>query len=842
MLRFTFYSLLACFIAGIVAVLAVVGIFMPQLPLIDEIREVKLETPLRVYTREGELIDEFGEKRRIPVTFDETPENLVNALIAAEDDRFFSHPGVDWQGILRAVMELARTGEKNQGGSTITMQVARIYYLTAEKTYTRKIKEIMLALKIERELSKQEILALYMNKIFLGHRAYGVGAAAQVYYGMDLEELRLEQLAMIAGLPKAPSTMNPVSNPKRALERRGYVLDRMLTVGFINAEQHSSANAAPITARRHQLKPEVSAPHVAEMVRSEMVRRYGVSVTTLGYQVFTTLDGRLQKHANEVVRNSLLGYDRRHGYRQAEHHYELADDADEEQWQTLLNGFNTVADLIPALVVAVEEQSIAAYANEIGVVSIAWDDIKWACKYISAGRCGATPKRAADVVQMGDVIRILEVAVEDSKETPAADVQEVDSEPMVSEPTPSPQKKWVLTQIPKIEGALVSLNPEDGAVRSLVGGFNFSRSKFNRVTQAKRQPGSNFKPFIYSAALEKDYSPASMVNDSPIVFDAPGQQDTWRPENYEGKNYGPTRLRVALAKSRNLVSVRLLRNVGIERALAHISNFGFQIDQLPHNLSLSLGSGVVLPIEVARGYAVFANGGYLIDPHFIERIASSDGELVLRVAPLRACNECERSSLLGDEEPESIEDLQELAEQEDERGLAPRTVSAANAWLMTSMLQGAIQRGTGAKAWREFKRKDLAGKTGTTNEQRDAWFSGFNAEVVTTVWVGFDQVQPLGKNETGAQAALPMWIDYMRAVLDDMPESTLEQPSTVVTVRIDPQTGRRARSGTPGAVFEHFQHGNLPEHAEGPLNYEFGYELERGIGTTESGPAAEQLF
>ncbi len=834
MLRFGFYSLLSCFIGGLILSLAVVSYFIPQLPSIEEIREVKLETPLRVYTRQGELIDEFGEKRRIPTDYADTPKMLVDALVAAEDDRFFSHPGVDWQGILRAVKELVRTGKKTQGGSTITMQVARIYYLSAEKTYTRKIKEILLALKIERTLNKQEILELYMNKIFLGHRAYGVGAAAQVYYGVSLQELDLSQLAMIAGLPKAPSTMNPVSRPARALTRRQYVLDRMLTVGFITAEQHILASNSPLTAKLYALQPEVSAPHVAEMVRAELVRRYGDSAYTQGYSVFTTLDGRLQGHATKVLRASLRGYDRRHGYRGAEHHYELTQDAGEEQWQTLLNGFNPVGGLTPALAIQVDEQSVQVYANDVGLVSVGWDDIKWAREYISAARRGSAPKSAEEVVQVGDVIRILEVAVEvdaAAEETDFLDGQTQHETEAV--PPPSPETRWVLSQLPVIEGGLVSLRPEDGAIQSLVGGYDFSQSKFNRVTQAKRQPGSNFKPFIYSAALETGYTAATMINDSPIVFDSPDQEDTWRPENYEGKNYGPTRLRVALAKSRNLVSVRLLRRIGIERALSHISNFGFNVDDLPHDLSLSLGSGEVPPMEVARGYAVFANGGYLIDPHFVERIEVGDSQVVFKAKPLRACHNCARIPFTGDDEPESIEDLQQLVTEEHELGLAPRVIGAENAWLMTSMLQGVIRRGTGAKAWREFKRKDLAGKTGTTNEQRDAWFSGFNSEIVTTVWVGFDQVQPLGKNETGAQAALPMWIDYMRPVLDGTPESTMEEPPGLVTMRINPQTGTPAVLGDASAIYETFRAGLVPKRLA-----DRSYKINRQ-GETE---APEQLF
>ncbi len=801
MLRFVFYSLLLGALLVLLGAGGVMWYIVPQLPPVESLRDVRLQTPLRVYTSDNALIAEFGEKRRQPVAIEDVPVMMKRAFIAAEDDRFYHHPGVDWMAILRAVVELVQTREKKQGGSTITMQVARNFFLSPEKTYERKLKEVALAVIIERELSKDEILELYLNKIFLGHRAYGVGAAAQVYYGAPLEQLTLAQIATIAGLPKAPSRTNPISNPEAARDRRHYVLGRMLKLGFIDQAAHDAADAAPNTAEWHGQAVEVDAPHLAEMVRDFMLSRFGDAAYTAGYKVVTTIDGVRQEAAVSAVRKSLLEYDLRHGYHGAEAQVALAADAGEEAWRAALDGYYEVGGLQPALVLAVEQDKAVAWSRRTGAVTLPWDGLRWARRYLGTDARGAAPKDAGDVVAVGDIVRIRWVVPEpDESAGKDAAVQSAGH--------------WQLAQIPRVEGALVSLDPNDGAVQALVGGFDYRHSKFNRVLQAQRQPGSNFKPFIYSAALEKGFTAASFINDAPIVFDAPGLESAWRPENYSGRYFGPTRLREALTKSRNLVSIRLLRAIGTDYAREYVSRFGFRPDELPRNLSMALGSGEVTPMQVVSGYAVFANGGYRVEPWFVQRVEDESGAVVFEAHPPTVCRVCEKITLDDEGEPTDLQTLIGMRELPPEVS-APRVVDAENAWIMNSILQDVIKFGTGRKA-RSLGRNDLAGKTGTTNDQKDAWFSGFNGRLVTTVWVGFDRVRPLGRRETGAQAALPMWIDYMRVALDGVPESTMERPAGLVTVRIDPDTGLLAGANHPNAIFESFREGQVPPRGEAP--------------------------
>jgi len=797
MLRFSFYLLLSVFIAGVLVVGAVLWSVLPGLPSANALRQVHLQTPLRVYTRDGRLIAEFGEKRRHPVTIDQVPQLMKEAFIAAEDDRFYQHPGVDWMSIARAAIELAKTREKKQGGSTITMQVARNFFLTPEKKYERKIKEIVLAVKIEQELSKDEILELYLNKIFLGHRAYGVGAAAQVYYGAALEDLTLGQIAMIAGLPKAPSTTNPVTNPETAAVRRAYVLSRMLKLGYIDAAAHDTALREPAATVVHGLSTEVSAPYLAEMVRSVLLKDYPDDAYTAGYRVFTTVESDKQEAANKAVQTALIDYDRRHGYRGAEHHFNLAPDVEVHVWADLLKGYFDIGPLRPVLVIAVNERDSQVYTANQEILTIPWEGIKWAREYISHNVRGAAPKNAGDVLQLGDIIRIdWRPPVTDNKK--ATDLNSVVAVGF-----------WRLAQIPDAEGALVSLNSHNGAIQALVGGFDFKKNQFNRVTQALRQPGSNFKPFIYSAALEQGFTAASFVNDAPIVFDAPGLASEWRPQNYSGKYRGPTMLRKALAYSRNLVSVRLLRAIGVDTAIRHIKRFGFDSSRLPRNLSMSLGSGELTPLELVAAYAVLSNGGYKVEPFFIERIESPDGTIVMQADPFTVCSDCFNPDVDDDGEPLDIASMIKLAESNQVRA-AERVLDANNAWIMNSMMRDVIKIGTGRRA-RQLNREDLAGKTGTTNDQKDAWFSGFNGDIVTTVWVGFDNSHPLGRRETGASAALPMWIDYMRIALDGAPLSVMERPAGLITVKINPTTGLLASADDPSAVFESFRAGNVPK-------------------------------
>ncbi|MEX2524633.1 MAG: penicillin-binding protein 1A [Gammaproteobacteria bacterium] len=826
MLRFITKLALLILLLGTVTLAVIAIIIIPDLPEVDALRDVRMQVPLRVYSADGSLIAEFGEKRRIPVKIEDTPEQMVQAFLAAEDDRFYQHPGVAWQGIARAAYVLLKTGEKREGGSTITMQVARNFFLSREKSYIRKLNEIFLALKIEQELSKEEVLELYLNKIYLGHRAYGIGSAAQVYYGRNVNELTLPQIAMIAGLPKAPSTTNPVSHPERALNRRAYVLNRMLTQGYISREEYSEAMKAPVTAVLHSPDVELEAPYVAEMVRTRMLEMHGEEAYNAGYKVFTTVRDKNQVAANHALRESLLEYDRRHGYRGPEQHLQLEESGGEAAWRQLLEPFPVIGNLYPALVVEVHEQSVTAWLSGIGLIDIEWSGLEWARPYINENLRGAQPKTAGAILEPGDVIRIIE-----------------DNE-----------GRWLLSQIPEVEGGMVSLDPNDGSVLALTGGFDFQRSKFNRITQAMRQPGSSFKPFVYSAALEAGYTAASIINDAPVVFDDPGIEDIWRPENYSRRYYGPTRLREALINSRNLVSIRLLHDIGVSFTLDHVEKFGYDKKQLPRNLSLALGSGNITPMQHARAFSVFANGGYRIEPWFLARIENIDDEIIYEHDPLVVCRDC-REPLSGengdnDRETNRAEETDndpvnsgtdvtwlvspDIAPEPAPR-IAPRTVSEENVWIMNSITRDVIQHGTGRRA-RVLNRSDISGKTGTTNDQRDAWFAGFSPEVVAVSWVGFDNFQPLGNIETGARAALPMWIRYMRVALEGIPVNIPERPAGLVMARIDPDTGKLASPGNPDAIFEVFRSGNVPTEEEGRT----APDIFSNDGGSQSSP--EQLF
>ena len=735
----------------------------PELPSIDNLRDVRLQVPLKVYSRDRKLIAEFGEKRRNPLRYDEFPERMVQAFLSAEDANFFSHPGVDYRGLLRAGVQLALTGEKKQGGSTITMQVARNFYLSRKKTYTRKLSEIFLALRIERELSKAEILELYLNKIYLGHRSYGVGAAARVYYGKTVDELDLAQTAMIAGLPKAPSSFNPLANPPRAIERRNYVLGRMLDLGFIDRSAHDQAAQQPISASRYAPDIETEAPYIAEMVRADLVERFGQEAYTGGYTVYTTIDSKAQTAANKGVRNALDAYGERHGFYGPEEKLEPLP-TEPEALDAALADRPSVGQLLAAVVTAVEKDTATVYLGDGESATLTWEQMKWAQPFINTDRRGAMPKKASDILKPGDVIRVKAVT---EKEKPA----------------------WRLAQIPRAAAALVALDPHDGAIRALVGGYDFYQSKFNRVTQAKRQPGSGFKAFIYSAALENGFTPASLINDAPVVFEDPSLEGAWRPENYSGKFFGPTRLRYALTKSRNLVSIRLLRSMGIENALRHIANFGFDPDELPDNLSLALGSASVTPLQMASAYAILANGGFRVEPYLVQRIEQAGTGVVFEASPLVVCEDCSADETIAN--------------------AAPRVLDARNRYLMYSMMQDVIRHGTATKA-RELGRKDLAGKTGTTNDQRDAWFNGFNQDLVANAWVGFDDNSKLGRGEVGGKAALPAWMEFMRTALDGLPDREPKMPQGIVTVKIDPRTGARASASAKDAIFETFRAENAP--------------------------------
>ncbi|RLA03588.1 MAG: peptidase, partial [Gammaproteobacteria bacterium] len=632
------------FLLGSVAIAVLAAVIylriQPQLPSIEVLRVVQLQEPLRVYSHDRRILAEFGDKRRTPVNIEEVSPVLVNAFLAAEDDHFFEHSGIDVPGLVSAAVELVVTGKKRRGASTITMQVARNFFLSTEKTYWRKLTEILLAFKIEESLSKDEILELYLNKIYLGHHAYGVGAAAQVYYGKSVNDLTLAQSATIAALPKAPSRVNPINGPEETLARRNYILGRMLKLGYIEQLAYDEAIAEPDEAALYKVRTEAGAAYVAEMVRQEMVKRYGKAVYTSGYDVITTLDVKRQQAANQALRKDLIAYSKRHGFRGAEAHFSLEEISDEDR-SGLLDDYPEVGGLAAGLVIGVEEQSVEVLLQGGDLVTIGWDGLSWARPYKSANRMGKSPKQASKILSVGDIVR----------------VQQQDDD------------AWNLTQVPKIEGALVSLRPEDGAIVALVGGFDFRKSKFNRATQAKRQPGSSFKPVVYSAALEKGFTPATMINDAPVVFDDPNLESTWRPENYSGQFYGPTRLREALYRSRNLVSIRILRAIGASYVVDYAQRFGFTDDQLPNDLTLALGSASVTPLQMARAYAVLANGGYLIEPYLISGIYDASGEALYRANPAIACPRC----------PESIEVINESGMQT--INLAPQMLTPQNVWL-----------------------------------------------------------------------------------------------------------------------------------------------------------------
>ena len=788
---FLVFSLIAgTGLAAVVAAVVFIWIhFVPQLPATESLRDVPLQVPLRVYARDKRLIAEFGEMRRRPLRLEAMPETLRVAIVATEDEHFYQHPGVDWRGIVRALVHLARTREKGPGGSTITMQVARNFFLGREKTYFRKLNEILLALKIERELSKDEILELYLNKIFLGHRAYGVAAAAEVYYGKKLDELDLSQIAMITGLPQRPSAFNPITNPERATTRRNHVLRRLLEVGYIGEADFRTASQAPITAALHAPSAEAEAPYVAEMVRREIEKEFGSSAYTGSYGVHTTIDSRLQAAAVRALRESLLEYDRRHGYRGPEDRYELDVSSDPARIEEILAGVPPVGGLLPAVVTAAGAEEAAVHVRGEGEVVLPFKGIEWARLYVNVNRRGPAPKKASDVLAPGDLIRVLRTG-----------------------------DGWALAQVPKVQGALVAMDPEDGAILAMAGGFDFFRSKFNRGTQARRQPGSSFKPFIYASALARGFTAASLVNDAPVVFDDPALEAQWRPENYSGKFFGPTRLREALVTSRNLVSIRLLREVGVDFALDYVQRFGFDRERLPRSLTLALGSGEITPLEAATGYSVLANGGFSVRPWFVERVQDRRQETVRAAAPVRVCRECSEGEW-----------------EKDGAGVAPRVVPAGDIWILHSILRDVIRRGTGRKAL-ALERADLAGKTGTTNNQHDAWFCGFVPSLVAVAWVGFDEHSTLGHHEVGGRAALPMWIKFMRTALATVPERIPPPPEGLVKVRINPDTGRRADASDPDALFETFRAARLSSISAGSAAARFGTpssDSDRASGTTQ---------
>ncbi len=738
----------------------------PTLPTSDDLRGQNRQVPLRIYSRSGALIAQIGEQLRVPVTDEQIPALVKQAFLAAEDDSFYSHGGVDYLGILRALYVNASTGEASQGASTISQQLARTLFLSSDKRIKRKLQELFLTFRLERDFTKEQILTTYLNSIFFGQRAYGVAAAAEVYFGKSLDELSVAEAATLAGLPKGPSIYNPVKNPERALQRRHYVLQRMLSLHYIDDAAAEQAQREPIRAREYAPLFDVEAPYVAEMARLDLIDRFGEAAVNNGYRVYTTIDSRLQTAAERALRIGLLEYDRRHGYRGPLKRAAVKPGVAVTALEDALAKIPNAGNLKAAVVVSVAPKSARIYVGGQGYSQIEWSGMSWAR--------GSGDASAELIMQVGDIIYVINNG-----------------------------KTAELVQLPQVQGALVSLDPDDGALVAMVGGFDYGISKFNRATQAQRQPGSGFKPFLYSAALEHGFTPASIIMDAPIMADDHGAEITWRPQNSGGEFSGPMRLREALVKSRNLVSIRLLRGTGAGAVIDYAARFGFPVSDMPRNETLALGSLVATPVTVANAYASFANGGYRVNWYFIDRIENESGEVVYRAEPKRACEACEPDAVVTENATPLLVD---------EKHRAPRIISAANAWLMNDILGDAVRRGTGRGAM-VLGRNDLSGKTGTTNDERDTWFNGFNRRLVASVWVGFDQSTPLGEGEQGARTAVPIWVIYMREALRGTPDVPRPRPAGLITARISTETGKLLPEGASGGIDETFLADHLPEAA-----------------------------
>ncbi|MGM0481555.1 MAG: penicillin-binding protein 1A [Pseudomonadota bacterium] len=786
-------SLVILFLLGVGSVAALYFYVKADLPSVATLRDVELQTPMQVFSKDGELISQFGEKRRIPVSLEDVPKSMVDAFLSTEDSRFYQHYGVDPIGVMRAFYVLVTTGDIKEGASTITMQLARNFFLSFDRAWMRKIKETFIALHIEQLLNKDEILELYLNKIAFGHRAYGVGAAAQVYYGKSLQQLNLAQIATIAGLPKAPSNLNPLSSPEASKARRRVVLLRMLDEKKITREQFDQAADAPVTAQQHGAEVTLNAPYVAEMVRQQMVEQYGEERSyNAGFNVYTTVKSEVQLAAQKAVWDNLHAYDERHGYRgpvsilwSSENGETALSHSEIRQYLQQLKSFGAVT---PAVVTEIGEQQATVLVKGQDQLTLPWQAMHWARAYINEERQGPPPETTADIMQPGHVIWLRKAA-----------------------------QQWRLAQLPEPSSAIVSLQPKDGAVAAVVGGYSFTLSQYNRATQAERQVGSNIKPLVYSAAFEQGFTLASLVNDAPINQWNPGTGIAWRPKNSPDVYEGPIRLRKALAKSKNVVSVRLVRDVGVKTTADHIAKFGLPRSQVPENESISLGSLSMTPMQVARAYAAFANGGYLIDPYVIERVENGSGELINQEEPRLACRQCDNP--------------------------APQIISEQNAFLVAQAMNSAVwgggswghETGWNGTSWRIQRSqpiidevgRDIAGKTGTTNDVRDTWFSGFTSGLVTTTWVGFDDVsrqlgrttmhplldssqQAISGGEAGAKTALPGWILFMEQAVSEYPADNLMIPPGVVNVRIDLATGKLTHRTDYTTRFEYFINGTEP--------------------------------
>ena len=740
--------LAAAALAGALVIVFASVIVYPALPTLDVLTDYRPKVPLQVYSIEGRLIGEFGEERRAVIKIGTVPKPMRDAILAAEDERFYQHGGVDYVGVLRAALSNFVSGGARQGASTITMQVARNFFLSKEKTLTRKFNEMLLAFKIEHSLTKDQILELYVNQIFLGQRAYGFAAASQIYFGKTLDQLSIAETAMLAGLPKAPSRYNPVVNPQRAKLRQQYVLRRMRELNFISDAQWQLADQQPLKVKKEVNDFVVKADHLAEMVRQVLYERFRDDAYTRGFKVYTTLSAEHQQAAYTAVRKGVTEYDRRHGYRGAESYVELERQPSDEALEDALQDATESDDIYPALVLEISSRVIKVYRKGGEVLEVSGEGLKF------AQRMMGDKAPANQRLRRGAVVRIQK----DDK------------------------GRWQITQLPQVEAALVSVDPRDGAIRALVGGFDFNRNKYNHVMQALRQPGSSFKPFIYSAALEKGFTPSTIIDDAPLLFDASQTgSEPWEPRNYDGKFEGPMRLRTALVKSKNLVSVRILQAITPQYAQDYITRFGFDAKYHPPYMTMALGAGNVTPVQMVGAYAIFANGGFRVNPHFIARIEDDKGTVIAQARPQRA----------GE--------------------TAQRVIDARNAFIMTNILQDVVKTGTAVRAMK-LGRTDLAGKTGTTNDFIDAWFCGFGTGLVAVAWIGFDNPHTLGNGETGSQAALPMWMGYMGKVMAGVEAQPRSVPEGVVQARIDPETGLRDPGG---GIADYFYQEFLPGEQDG---------------------------
>ncbi len=794
-----FLATLLVTLAGSVmlAFLATYYYLKPTLPDVAQLRDVRLQVPLRIYTRDGLLLGQLGEQRRVPVRWEDIPPVVVQAVLAAEDDRFFEHPGIDWQGMVRAVLVAATTMEMSQGGSTLTQQLVRTTLITKERQLRRKLREIFLSLALENELTKQEIFTLFVNTQFLGQRAYGFAAAAETYFGKPLAEVNAAEAATLAGILQAPSRLNPAASVDNARSRRAYTLRRMRELGYLEERAYREALDAPLSRELHGPRVEIEAPYVAELVRQELFEEFGARIYSDGFRVFTTIDSRLQRASDVALRSAVLEYDRRHGYRGHAGRLEVGE-ADPDRLAPQLEAWPVVGGLLPAVVLNTGREDATALGRDRKTYRLPVDGLRWARPALGAGIFGPAPKIPADALKAGDVIYLL----------------------------PSGGDRALLVQRPEVQGAFVALDPMDGAIVALSGGFDFYSAKFNRVTQARRQPGSSFKPFVYSAALEKGFTAASLILDAPVVYEAKLAEDgteeekDWRPVNDTGRFYGPTRLREALARSRNLVTIRLMRFLGVEYVRDYVQRFGLPGAHIPADLTAALGTAQLTPLEMATGFATFANGGSAVRPYLVGRLENTDGTIMKQATPRVVCRDCAAPEAASSSALRNIvagdglgvlraADFGLALPPPDADALAPRAISEANAFIITDMLRDVVRVGTAQRA-RALGRGDLAGKTGTTNDGRDAWFSGFNPGLVGTAWIGFDQERPLGDKEEGARTALPMWVYFMREALSGRPEQRIEMPAGIINARISPETGELAAPGDPGAIFEYFLAEHLP--------------------------------